>query len=606
MKKTKLTRSLLAACSIVALSAVMYGCTSDGSKDELVATQEALEKAQAEIMGLEGERDTAQEERDTAQEERDTANADLDTANADVMRLEGERDTAQEERDTAQEERDTANADLDTANADVMRLEGELTTAEGEVTRLKGELTMSQGEASGLQTQLTMAQGEVTRLMGELTTAEGERDTANTAAAAAVERAEMAEARLVEAEEEAADALTAARQADRIARADKILDAIGATGTPVTVGYIARTTPGGTSAVDSVGAERDGAGNVTVDVNGEDDDEYDGGETTADASGWTGVTLTRTNDNDTADMVVIYTDIEAPKPKDLGSELTTGSITINSPEQRGRIVPTEKPSGDATLSYTAADNDAFKGTYRGIPGTFECTAGTCTVSLDTKGNAMIGAGDVLSFVPNSIGSTYPAADEAYAYFGWWLNKPDKNSDTHTVAVFSGGTTGHNAAVDNAIEGNATYSGPAAGKYATKTFVAGAQTDAAVGHFDASASLTAKFGEADVPGTISGTVSNFTLDDGSSPGWRVVLEQAAIDGVGTFSSTTEVDFGGGVTVNKTTGQDPVDHGAGVGNWQGSFFAAGTDPTTDAPGTVAGIFDAVTANASVIGGFGATKQ
>ena len=41
MKKTKLTRSLLAACSIVALSAVMYGCTSDGSKDELVATQEA-------------------------------------------------------------------------------------------------------------------------------------------------------------------------------------------------------------------------------------------------------------------------------------------------------------------------------------------------------------------------------------------------------------------------------------------------------------------------------------------------------------------------------------------------------------------------------------
>ena len=31
MKKTKLTRSLLAACSIVALSAVMYGCTGDGS-----------------------------------------------------------------------------------------------------------------------------------------------------------------------------------------------------------------------------------------------------------------------------------------------------------------------------------------------------------------------------------------------------------------------------------------------------------------------------------------------------------------------------------------------------------------------------------------------
>ena len=33
MKKTKLTRSLLAACSIVALSAVMYGCVHDGGDD---------------------------------------------------------------------------------------------------------------------------------------------------------------------------------------------------------------------------------------------------------------------------------------------------------------------------------------------------------------------------------------------------------------------------------------------------------------------------------------------------------------------------------------------------------------------------------------------
>ena len=39
MKKTKLTRSLLAACSIVALSAVMYGCahSSGPSQDELDA-----------------------------------------------------------------------------------------------------------------------------------------------------------------------------------------------------------------------------------------------------------------------------------------------------------------------------------------------------------------------------------------------------------------------------------------------------------------------------------------------------------------------------------------------------------------------------------------
>ena len=121
MKKTKLTRSLLAACSIVALSAVMYGCTSDGSKDDLIATQEALDQEKE-------------------------AHAATQTA-------------------------------LDTANGEVTRLTGELDTANGEVTRLTGELATAEGDASGLQTQLTAAQGEVTRLEGELTTAEGERDS---------------------------------------------------------------------------------------------------------------------------------------------------------------------------------------------------------------------------------------------------------------------------------------------------------------------------------------------------------------------------------------------------------------------------------------------
>ena len=38
MKKTKLTRSLLAACSIVALSAVMYGCVHSGDGDDTTST----------------------------------------------------------------------------------------------------------------------------------------------------------------------------------------------------------------------------------------------------------------------------------------------------------------------------------------------------------------------------------------------------------------------------------------------------------------------------------------------------------------------------------------------------------------------------------------
>ena len=50
MKKTKLTRSLLAACSIVALSAVMYGCAhtdSGPSQGELDAANAATAAAEA-------------------------------------------------------------------------------------------------------------------------------------------------------------------------------------------------------------------------------------------------------------------------------------------------------------------------------------------------------------------------------------------------------------------------------------------------------------------------------------------------------------------------------------------------------------------------------
>ena len=75
MKKTKLTRSLLAACSVVALSAVMYGCTSDGAENDLVATQEVLDQtdmslddANERIDELEGNLETVTGERDTALE----------------------------------------------------------------------------------------------------------------------------------------------------------------------------------------------------------------------------------------------------------------------------------------------------------------------------------------------------------------------------------------------------------------------------------------------------------------------------------------------------------------------------------------------------------
>ena len=55
MKKTKLTRSLLAACSIVALTAVVYGCDSGPSQSQLDAEMDRADQAQAQVTMLQGQ-----------------------------------------------------------------------------------------------------------------------------------------------------------------------------------------------------------------------------------------------------------------------------------------------------------------------------------------------------------------------------------------------------------------------------------------------------------------------------------------------------------------------------------------------------------------------
>ena len=200
---------------------------------------------------------------------------------------------------------------------------------------------------------------------------------------------------------------------------------------------------------------------------------------------------------------------------------------------------------------------------------------------------------LLSFVPTDQVATYDAPDAAYAYFGWWLSKPEKEDTAHTVEVFAG-AVGDAVAIDGAIEGTARYMGPAAGKYATKTFTAGVQKDAAVGHFTATTNLTAKFSdETGDAGTISGAVTSFTLDDVTAVPWKVTLESAVLTDTATFTGKTDVDFGGGAA------------DADVGDWQGTFYGAGEEPA-DAPSTVVGTFGAATENASLLGAFGATKQ
>ena len=125
MKKTKLTRSLLAACSIVALSAVMYGCAhtdSGPSQEELDVANEAL---------------------DQEREAHAATQVELDTAQGEVTRLTGE---------------------LDTATSNAASLQTMLDDANTETMRIQGLLDAEEGNSASLQTMLDDANGEVTRI----------------------------------------------------------------------------------------------------------------------------------------------------------------------------------------------------------------------------------------------------------------------------------------------------------------------------------------------------------------------------------------------------------------------------------------------------------
>ena len=408
---------------------------------------------------------------------------------------------------------------------------------------------------------------------------------------------------LASAYQQAADDREEAREeammADRMAREAQLRLAIADN----RVGTAVKNTPDAPSGVTAVTATRDAAGMVNIDVNGTATDAYTGGSVSASSSAWTPATLTKTNAvAQSQDTVMIYTDIEAPADMLLTTKYGDDLDDVLGDVDRGKLAMSDLfPTGKSnSLSYGGDSGNAatLLGTFDGVPGVFSCEASAgCTLSTDADGELEASTEDDWRFIANMPNSaTVKDPDTAYAYFGWWLNKPDTLTDAHDVEVFAGGTTDHDVAVTNAMTGTATYSGPAAGMYITKDFSAGAQTDAAYGSFTANASLTADFSNDSTPGTIQGSISGFMLDDTTpASSWRVMLEEVTLTTSSDFNGTSEANFGAGFTSDN------------AGTWQGSFYAGGGTADPDAqPGTVAGTFDAVTDSAAVIGGFGATKQ
>ena len=489
----------------------------------------------------------------------------------------------------------------------------------GMLAQANMELEVAQDALDGAEDN-SADETEIDRLTKAVTAAEGMRnnykmmlDTAKADLATVTKERDDAMIELAELRRTSAAAVAAAALKERIAREKVIKTALDDTRVAADAAVPLPTTE--ITAQTNLIVKRSVAGMVTVDVNGATNDVYTGGETTAGSGDWNSVTMTRTGTDEAEHTLVIYTDIDAPADTKLTVVYTaadgTTSLLANALAHEGNMADRrygkaqsdDFPSGPGvTLTYgTGGGDKTVVGTFDGVPGQFICTLPMCSVTTNAKGE--LNTSPSWSFTADAQNTvTVKVPDTGYAYFGWWLSKPKLNNVPHSVAVFAGGTNAETP-LAVAIEGSATYSGPAAGKYVTKTFSAGPQTDAGVGHFTANAKLTAAFGDATTAnGTIGGSITGFELDDGSNPSWTVKLEDADFTADGTFGGTTEVSFGGALT--DTADDAPV--AEQVGHWQGAFYGGGGADAVDAPDAVAGTFDAVTENASVIGGFGATKN
>ncbi len=284
-------------------------------------------------------------------------------------------------------------------------------------------------------------------------------------------------------------------------------------------------------------------------------------------------------------------------------------------------------SGDSTM----ADGVRVRGNYDGVTGTFTCTvADTCMgtktsinlteLVLLTDGVRSFEDGN-WSFKPGRITSPVQAdLDDAYLYLGVWASIPDSISGTtYDFKYVAGGGAESGTALTNfnALTGSATFRGGAVGKYVIQGQV-GPQ-NAKIGTFTATATLNANFGNGMDPGSLSGSITDFS--EGGSPlaGWRVTL--GSTDDVGVASNITITNAAEADAIGSTVasiGGLPVG-----GSWEASFYGSDNAVIPDAdrdkyPATrypvvdlagVAGWFDAADeacSNACLAGSFAATPQ
>ena len=260
---------------------------------------------------------------------------------------------------------------------------------------------------------------------------------------------------------------------------------------------------------------------------------------------------------------------------------------------------------------------SFPGTYHGASGTYHCgsvasPATNCTARVTDATTAVAASysfgGSGWEFVPDTNNNPQAVSGDAdFLRFGWWTDTPEEaavgGEYLYDAEMFYGGSTAYvRATGDDTLSGAYDYEGPAAGLFAIQADEDG--SGAAHGEFSAMASLTADFGDntsGEEGGSLSGTISDFVRSDGVTNDWELSLQSTDIDVDGTTSAWT---VGAG-----TTNAMIVDGSSAIGVWEAAFFGPADDADGNDlnPSGIAGAFHAgIDDRTAVAGAFGAERQ
>ena len=223
----------------------------------------------------------------------------------------------------------------------------------------------------------------------------------------------------------------------------------------------------------------------------------------------------------------------------------------------------DDPNASKGLEVTSA---GVSGMFDGVSGTFSVASGTLEINSKADGTPMW-TGDLL-FKPSSETASVSKPDAAYMNLGWWLTK-DANGRATMVEVAAwamGDDMDYEwSAGGDALTGEATFEGIAIGKYANRSGSEGHSG----GHFNADAMLTAKWGTADAPGTLTGMIDNFMADGVALPeDWKVELAS----GEGTFDPTkgAAISSDGAVASGATAAaKGTFGESIAMGTWDATF-------------------------------------